>query len=32
MVPYGLSEHCLKIEGVCYLTPEISSKVAADKF
>ena len=32
IVPYGQSENCLKIEGVCYLTLEISSKFTSGKF
>ena len=32
IVPYGQSENCLKIEGICYLTLETSSKFTTDKF
>ena len=32
IVPYGQSENCLKIEAVCYLTLETSSKFTTDKF
>ena len=32
IVPYGQSENCLKIEEICYLTLETSSKFATDKF
>ena len=32
IVPYGQSENCLKIEGVCYLTLETSSEFTTDKF
>ena len=32
IVPYGKSEYCWKIEGVCYLELETSSNSATDKF
>ena len=32
IVPYRQSENCLKIEGICYLTLETSSKFTTDKF
>ena len=32
IVSYGQPENCLKIEGICYLTLETSSKLTTDKF